>query len=174
MNQDTTHSLEHFKLFTIGVYGFDETSYFAALVDSGIDTFCDIRMRRGLRGSIYSFANSKRLQNRLGELGIRYLHFKDLAPSSEVRDCQKKEDARLGVSKRKRTVLGDAFVRAYNEQYLSNFDSRAFIERLGSDAKAVVLFCVERDPAACHRSLLSARLKSDLSIEVKDLLPWKR
>lgn len=38
-------------IVTIGVYGFDEQSFFQALQDAQIDTLCDIRARRGVRGS---------------------------------------------------------------------------------------------------------------------------
>ena len=58
------------KLITIGVYGFDEESFFQALLAAGVDVFCDIRQRRGVRGATYAFANSQRLQRRLAELGI--------------------------------------------------------------------------------------------------------
>ena len=80
------------KIVTIGVYGFDEDSFFDALHKARVDTFCDIRSRRGVRGSIYAFANSLRLQARLADLGIRYLHRKDLAPTQAVRDRQAAAD----------------------------------------------------------------------------------
>ena len=46
------------KIVTIGVYGFDESGFFDALCQAEVDTFCDIRSRRGLRGATYAFANS--------------------------------------------------------------------------------------------------------------------
>lgn len=58
------------KIVTIGVYGFNEADFFQAVQDAGIDTFCDIRMRRSMRGSQYAFANSTYLQQRLYDLGI--------------------------------------------------------------------------------------------------------
>ena len=72
------------KIVTIGVYGFDEAGFFRALQEARVDTFCDIRDRRGVRGSTYAFVNSQRLQTRLTNLGICYLHRKDLAPSKAV------------------------------------------------------------------------------------------
>jgi len=74
-------------IVTIGVYGFDEQSFFGALQDAKIDTFCDIRLRRGMRGSLYAFANSEYLQRRLRKLEIRYLHLKELLIFSRVRTC---------------------------------------------------------------------------------------
>ena len=159
------------KIVTIGVYGFDEAGFFQALADAKINTFCDIRLRRGMRGSKYAFVNSARLQQRLGELGIRYFHLKELAPSQEVRDKQKEEDARIGVGKRSREQLVQAFIETYHKERLSKFDSVRFIEKLGPDAEAVALFCVERQPEACHRSLVAGRLQQDFGLPVEHLQP---
>lgn len=157
------------KIITIGVYGATEAEFFGALREAGVDTFCDIRWRRGLRGSEYAFANSARLQKRLGEMGIRYLHFRDVAPPPAVRQRQAAADGASGTAKRKRVELGEAFVAAYHDKCLDTFNSRAFIESLGPDARAVALFCVEREPGACHRSLLADRLKQDLGEEIEVL-----
>ena len=159
------------KFVTIGVYGFTEAAFFAALQRAGVDTFCDIRWRRGVRGSEYAFVNSARLQKRLAELGIRYLHFRELAPSPALRQRQVEADKLEGTTKRKRTALGEVFVQGYCAERLAAFDSAKFVELLGAGAKVVALFCVEREPAACHRSLLAARLQRDLGFEVRHLLP---
>ena len=160
------------RIVTIGVYGFSEEAFFEKLRTAGVDTFCDIRWRRGVRGREYAFANSARLQNRLAELGIRYLHFRELAPSPELRKRQFAADKAAGIEKRKRTTLGEAFIAGYHEA-LAGFDSRKFIESLGSETKVAALFCVEREPAACHRSLLVERLQQDLGakIQVAHLTP---
>ena len=159
------------KFVTIGVYGFSEAAFFETLQRGGVDTFCDIRGRRGVRGSEYVFANSARLQKRLAELGIRYLHFPELAPSPSLRQRQDEADKAAGITKRKRTTLGEAFIRGYQDECLSAFDAGAFVEQLGTEAKVVALFCVEREPAACHRSLLAARLQQELGVDVAHLLP---
>jgi uncharacterized protein (DUF488 family) len=159
------------EFVTIGVYGFEEAQFFEALVDAGVDLFCDIRQRRGVRGSTYAFANSQRLQARLAELGIGYVHRKDLAPSREVRALQNAADKESKTAKRKRSVLSDSFVEAYRREYLDRFDSEKFVSDLNSEASVVALFCVERDPAACHRSLLAERLESDLGIRVVHIVP---
>lgn len=159
------------QLITIGVYGFTEPAFFGALQQAGVDTFCDIRWRRGVRGAEYAFANSGRLQRRLAGLGIRYLHFRVLAPSPALRRRQSETDDALGVGKRKRAVLGETFVAGYQEENLRAFDGRAFLARLGEAARVVALFCVEREPAACHRSLLAARLERDLGLAVTHLTP---
>jgi len=158
-------------LVTIGVYGFSAEAFFAALQRAGVDTFCDIRWRRGVRGREYAFANSGRLQQRLAELGVRYLHVRQVAPSPALRQRQAAADKAAGVAKRKRAALGEFFVTAYREERLAGFDSRKFVEQLGPSARVVALFCVEREPAACHRSLLAERLQGDLGVEVVHLTP---
>lgn len=159
------------KLVTLGVYGFDEAGFFAALQAARTDTFCDIRARRGVRGSDYAFVNSQRLQRRLAELGIRYLHFRELAPSAELRARQAAHDQADRIAKRQRAALSEAFVAGYHAECLDTFDSRRFLEASGADARIVALFCVEREPAACHRSLLAERLRQDLGVEVVHLTP---
>jgi len=159
------------KIVTIGVYGFDQETFFKALLDANVDTFCDIRIRRGMRGSTYAFVNSSSLQKRLGELGIRYLHLKNLAPNREIRATQKQEDEMLRVAKRTRKVLGQTFIQAYENTFLSDFNTVKFIEQLGQNARVISFFCVEREPEACHRSLAAKRIARDLELQVEHITP---
>ena len=159
------------EFVTIGASGWDAERFFGALVAAGVDTFCDLRARRGVRGPDYTFANSQRLQARLAELGIRYLHRPDLAPGAATRAAQASIDAATHTAKRLRAVLSPAFVDAYRRERLDRFDSAAFVADLGAEARVVGLFCVEREPAACHRSLLAERLADDLGIRVTHLTP---
>lgn len=159
------------RIVTIGAIGFTAATFFKALQDAGVDTFVDVRRRRAVRGRDYAFANSRRLQDRLAELGIRYRHIIDLAPPKTVRETQAAADKAAGVAKRKRAELGPDFVAAYNREVLAGFDARLFLAELPPDASIVALMCVEREPAACHRSLLAARLHDDLGVEVVHLTP---
>lgn len=159
------------RLVTIGAYGFTAESFFAALQRAGVDTFCDLRRRRGVRGAAYSFANSKRLQARLQELGIRYVHQLALAPPAALRRRQHEADARAGVAKRQRAALDPAFAAAYETEVLGDFEPRLWLESLGEAAQVVALFCVEREPQACHRSLVAARLHEELGLPVQHLCP---
>ena len=159
------------KIVTIGVYGFDADSFFNALCKAEVDTFCDIRSRRGVRGATYAFANSKRLQARLAELDIRYIHRKDLGPTEVVREKQATADKATKTAKRKRTELGEAFIKAYHTECLTAFDPQSLIAELESDAQIVALFCVETAPEACHRSLVADKLAKTFNLEVEDILP---
>ncbi|HID54778.1 MAG TPA: DUF488 domain-containing protein [Anaerolineae bacterium] len=159
------------KIVTIGVYGSTEEQFFQALQEANVDTFCDIRQRRGVRGAKYAFVNSKRLQARLAEMGIRYLHRKDLAPTTAVRQRQKEADKAGKTAKRQRATLGPAFIDAYEEEILADFTAQSLLDDLEPDAQVVALFCVEREPAACHRSLAAAKLQRELEVEVEHILP---
>lgn len=118
------------EFFTIGVYNSTEQEYFKKLTDNNIDTFCDIRQRRGVRGSQYAFVNSNRLQQKLNELDIKYGHVIDLAPTTEIRDLQKEADEQKGELKRDRNKLGQVFTIAYKDRILSKFDFDSFIDKL--------------------------------------------
>ncbi len=146
--------------FTIGVYGSTEKTFFKKLTDNHIDTFCDIRQRRGVRGAEYAFVNSHKLQEKLYVLGIRYGHILALAPTSEIRQLQKEADIQQGEQKRDRSRLGIVFSTAYQNDVLQHFDFCGFIEELERiGAENIVLFCVEEKAEACHRSLVAAELE---------------
>ncbi|MBE6199494.1 MAG: DUF488 domain-containing protein [Rikenellaceae bacterium] len=154
------------KIYTIGVYNSTEQQFFSKLIDNNIDTFCDIRQRRGVRGSEYAFVNSNYLQTKLNELDIKYAHILDLAPTSEIREKQKIEDARLGVQKKSRDVLGSVFTREYKNK-ISSFDFDEFYDQLDRiGASRVVFFCVEEKFTACHRSIVAQEMKERFKLEV--------
>lgn len=148
------------EFYTIGVYNSTESEYFNKLIENNIDTFCDIRQRRGVRGAKYSFVNSNRLQQKLNDLDIKYGHVLELAPTSEIRDLQKEADTQQGELKRDRNKLGEIFTIAYKDRILGKFDFDSFIEKLDEiGASRVVLFCVEEKPEACHRSIVTGKLE---------------
>lgn len=157
------------RVVTIGIYGFQAESFFASLISSGVDTFLDIRRRRGVRGSLYAFANSIRLQQRLKQLHISYIYAPELAPTKELRERQRMQDHRLGESKRARTRLSPEFIRGFEEDCLAQFQATDLMGRLRSDAQVLALCCVEQDAMACHRSLVATRLSVDLNIPVEHL-----
>ena len=157
------------SIATIGVYGFDHDSFLETLACAGIDLVLDVRQRRGVRGSEYAWANARRLQAALAEAGIGYSHLKELAPTTELRQLQYREDARLGEGKRSRTALAPEYVRLYTEQILDRVDLAPIVSWLGGSSGA--LLCVERDPEACHRSLIAARLERDWGFSVRHLRP---
>jgi uncharacterized protein (DUF488 family) len=157
------------RIATIGVYGFDLDSFLGALRGAGVDLVLDVRQRRGVRGSEYAWANAARLQDALAEAGIAYGHLKELAPTTALREAQYREDARRGEGKRSRTVISDAYAEGYTDQILDRVDLGPIVSWIGGSVPA--LLCVERDPEACHRSLVAARLARDWGFSVEDLRP---
>lgn len=157
------------RIVTIGVYGFEAESFFAALQQAQVDLLCDIRQRRGMRGARYAFANSQRLQARLAELGIRYLQRKDLAPSPAVRQTQAEADHSQGVAKRERAALDPQFIEAYKRLHLDRFSPQAFLDALPDEVRVVAFLCVERGPEACHRSLVAASFAHELGLPVEHI-----
>jgi uncharacterized protein (DUF488 family) len=157
------------SIVTIGVYGFDRDSFLEALADAGIDLLLDVRQRRGVRGSEYAWANARRLQATLAEANIGYTHLKELAPTTELRELQYREDERLGEGKRSRTVLAPEYAHRYTEEILDPVDLGPIVKWIGTSSAA--LLCVERDPETCHRSLIAVRLERDWNFSVEHLRP---
>lgn len=154
------------KIYTIGVYGSTEQQFFGKLIENKIDTFCDIRQRRGVRGSEYAFVNSNYLQQKLAEMDIKYGHIIELAPTSEIREKQKAVDLMNGERKRDRTQLGQTFIREYR-RHIENYDFDALVSYLDDiGANHVVFFCVEQYASACHRSIVTEELHKRFNFDV--------
>jgi uncharacterized protein (DUF488 family) len=158
------------EVATIGVYGFDRDGFLSALRTAGVRSLFDVRQRRGVRGPEYAWANSRRLQAALAEAGIAYEHHRELAPTTELRQLQYREDDRLGVGKRSRSELACEYVRRYREEILDQADLRPIAESLSEDG-ATALLCVELDPEACHRSLIAERLAERHGVTISHIRP---
>ena len=158
------------RVATIGVYGFDADTFLAALRDAGVTLLLDVRQRRGVRGPQYAWANSKRLQALLAEAGIGYEHRPDLAPTTELRQLQYREDEKEGVGKRSRVNLAPEYEERYTREILDRVDVEALTDDLPAGG-VTALLCVERDPEACHRSLIADRMASLPGVSVTHLRP---
>lgn len=153
------------EFYTIGVYNSTENDFYNKLIDNKIDTFIDVRQRRGVRGSKYSFVNSTKLQEKLSLLNIKYIHQLDLAPSNEVRDLQKKADSKKNELKQSREELDDTFKEAYKNLILKKFDFLHFINNLKlQNSSKIIFFCVEESSKACHRSLITEKIKNEFNL----------
>jgi len=157
---------------TVGVYGFTAGTFLARLRAADVGLLLDVRQRRGVRGPEYAWANSARLQAALAAAGVEYRHHKELAPTTELRQLQYREDDRRGVGKRSRTQLAPEYRERYVAEILDRADLDAVAAELPSD-RAAALLCVERDPEACHRSLIAERLAAEYGVEVVHLRPGR-
>jgi uncharacterized protein (DUF488 family) len=152
------------------VYGFTAARFLAALREADVRQLLDVRQRRGVRGSEYAWANARRLQAALAEAGVDYRHHLELAPTTELRHVQYREDDRLGVGKRSRTELAPEYRCRYVTEILNHVDLRPIVEEMPGQGVAA-LFCVERDPEACHRSVIAERLAKEFGLAVVHLRP---
>jgi uncharacterized protein (DUF488 family) len=154
---------------TVGVYGASLESFLAALAEADVGLVLDVRQRRGVRGREYAWANSLRLQGALADASIGYRHHRELAPTTELRRLQYREDDRLGEGKRSRTVLAPEYRYRYVHEILDGVDMDAFAASLPREHTSALL-CVERDARACHRSLIAERLAAEHGARVIDLV----
>ena len=155
---------------TIGVYGWTLESFLTALRAAKVRVVLDVRQRRGVRGAEYTWANSARLRSALASAGIEYRHHKELAPTTELRHVQYEDDARRRVGKRSRLELAPEYRERYSREILDQADLGELVRKLPADGLAALL-CVERDPEACHRSLIAERLEADYDTSVVHLRP---
>jgi uncharacterized protein (DUF488 family) len=123
-----------------------------------------VRQRRGVRGREYAWANARRLEGALDDAGIGYEHRPDLAPTTELRELQYREDAKAGARKRSRERLAPEYAARFTAEILD----AAELTPLPASA---ALLCVERDPEACHRSLVADRFAGEHGLAVTHLRP---
>jgi len=129
-----------------------------------------MRQRRGVRGTEYAWANAKRLQNLLSDAHIGYEHHPELAPDTELRQLQYREDDREGVGKRSRVRLAPEYVQRYTEEILDRVPRDPLVRQLPVHG-IPALMCVETTARACHRSLVAARLAVQYGMEIVHLEP---
>jgi uncharacterized protein (DUF488 family) len=153
---------------TVGVYDSSLDAFIAKLKRHHVALLVDVRQRRGVRGRDYAWANSLRLQAALEQAGIEYRHLPELAPTTELRQLQYREDDRLKVGKRSRVELSEEYRRRYLNEVLDRVDLGRVLNSL-PDQATTALLCVERDAPACHRSLIAARLHAQFGVSILNL-----
>jgi uncharacterized protein (DUF488 family) len=140
------------RVFTIGYEGATQAELIATLRNAGVRQLIDVRAVPLSRKAGFS---KNVLRNGLAEAGIDYLHLRGLGTPPEGREA-----ARKG-----RHV---DLARIYAEQLKSpEAIAEAAIMLDAVEDKPSALLCFERDPGACHRSLLLAAVAP--TAEVVDL-----
>lgn len=142
------------RIFTIGYEGATQTEVIAALQGAGVELLIDVRAVPLSRRPGFS---KNVLANGLREVGIDYLHLKALGTPPEGREA-----ARKG----RHDVLERVYA-AQLETPEAAVQAAQMIEL--AEEKPSALLCFERDPAACHRTLLRESVMADW--EVVDLMP---
>src|SRR3954466_5648226 len=124
------HRMAVTRIATIGVYDWDVEHFLAALHEHSVTQLLDVRQRRGVRGREYAWANAARLQAALADAGVEYRHLKELAPTTDLRRLQYREDERLGVGKRSRVELAPEYRARYMREILDTVDLGPVVEAM--------------------------------------------
>jgi uncharacterized protein (DUF488 family) len=138
------------RIFTIGYEGATVAEFLAALQKAGVERVIDVRAVPNSRRPGFS---KTPLRNALAEAGIDYVHLRALGTPADGRAA-----ARAGRK--------DELKRIYAGQ----LELPEAIAETGkmldlSREKPSALLCYERDPAACHRTLLLEAVAPDAEIE---------
>ena len=138
------------RIFTIGYEGATVAEFLAALQKAGVERVIDIRAVPNSRRPGFS---KTPLRNALAEAGIDYVHLRALGTPADGRTA-----ARAGRK--------DELKRIYAGQ----LELPEAIAETGkmldlSREKPSALLCYERDPAACHRTLLLEAAAPDAEVE---------
>lgn len=140
------------KLFTIGYEGSTQPEFIAVLRAAGVERVIDVRAVPLSRKPGFS---KNILANGLHEAGIDYVHLKALGTPPEGREAARKGNhAKLEVVYAGQLELPEAIVQTAQMIDLAQ-------------EKPSALLCFERDPGACHRTLLIGAVAPDA--EVVDL-----
>lgn len=129
------------RIFTIGYEAATIAEFLAALTNAGVERVLDVRALPLSRRPGFS---KSPLRAALAEVGIDYIHLKPLGTPPAGREAARKgRHAELETIYAGQLELPEAIAAA------------ARMLDLAAD-KPSALLCFERDPGACHRSLLLA------------------
>src|SRR5690242_19284792 len=143
------------RIFTIGYEGATVPEFLSALQEAEVERVIDVRALPLSRRPGFSKSS---LRGALEEAGIDYLHLRALGTPAEGRAA-----ARAGRH--------DALRRIYDGQ-LATLEAQKELADLAAlvvSGRRLCLLCYERQPQACHRSLIGERLH-DVA-EVRHLFP---
>jgi uncharacterized protein (DUF488 family) len=137
------------KLFTIGYEGATVGEFLSALQSAGVERIIDVRAIPNSRRPGFS---KTPLCNALAEVGIDYVHLRALGTPADGRAA-----ARAGRH--------EDLKRIYAGQLELPEAVAAGAQMAGlAEEKPSALLCYERDPAACHRSLLLSAVTPDVEV----------
>lgn len=137
------------KLFTIGYEGATVGEFLAALQSAGVERVIDVRAIPNSRRPGFS---KTPLRNALAEAGIDYVHLRALGTPADGRAA-----ARAGRH--------EDLERIYAGQLELPEAIAEGAQMVGlAEEKPSALLCYERDPAACHRSLLMSAVTPDAEV----------
>ncbi|HEX2802448.1 MAG TPA: DUF488 domain-containing protein [Sphingomicrobium sp.] len=140
------------RIYTIGYEAATQGEFVSALKEAGVERIIDVRALPNSRRPGFS---KTPLRNALAEAGIDYVHLRALGTPADGRAA-----ARAGRHEELKRIYSGQL-----ELPEAIAEGAKMIELAGERPSA--LLCYERDPAACHRSLLLRAIAPDA--EVVDL-----
>jgi uncharacterized protein (DUF488 family) len=137
------------RIFTIGYEATTMAEFLSALQQAGIERVIDVRAVPNSRRPGFS---KNPLKNALAEVGIDYVHLKALGTPADGRAAARAgRHADLERIYAGQLDLPEAIVQSEQMRKLA-------------DDKPSALLCFERDPAACHRTLLLDAVAGDAKV----------
>jgi uncharacterized protein (DUF488 family) len=142
-------------LCTIGFTKKSAEQFFSLLKRNGVSLLADIRLNNS--GQLAGYTKAKDLAYFLSLLGIKYEHWKDFAPTKELRN----------------SYHSDWNFEKYAQEYTSLVTQRRAIERLRQglfESETVCLLCSEATAEKCHRRVAADLIReSSPGLEIKHL-----
>jgi uncharacterized protein (DUF488 family) len=137
------------RIFTVGYEGATVGEFLSTLQNAGVERVIDVRAVPNSRRPGFS---KTPLRNSLAEAGIDYIHLRALGTPADGRAA-----ARAGKHADMERIytgqleLPEAIAESTKMVHLA-------------DEKPSAVLCYERDPAACHRSLLLSAVVPDAEV----------
>jgi uncharacterized protein (DUF488 family) len=144
-------------LFTIGYEQATPGAVMHELKRAKIDLLVDVRAIAASRRAGFS---KRQLAAGLDAAGIAYTHLQKLGTPAEGREAARAGDI-------------DTLWRIY-DKHLETAEAEAAMEELIGlvrSGQRIALLCYCRNPNACHRSRIAARVKKRTRMAVEDLVP---
>lgn len=132
------------RVSTIGYEGADISAFLSTLSEAGVRTVADIRDVPVSRKKGFS---KNKLAAALEEVGIGYVHLKQLGDPKEGREAMRRGDR-------------EHFLRVFHA-HIDRSEAQDALDQLAFEVSSseTVLLCYERDPKDCHRTIVASMLK---------------
>ncbi len=135
-------------LFTVGFTQKSAKEFFNILEVNKIQLVADVRLNN--RGQLAGFTKERDLIFFLSLFNIDYAHWKDFAPTRELR----------------KKFHSDGDFSKYKKGYLSLLDSRMAVDHLNETIireRRICLLCSEPQADRCHRRLAAEKIASSFT-----------
>ena len=144
MEERKTRLAQNTALFTIGYEGRDLEEFANRLKDFGVETLVDVRDIPLSRKKGFS---KSPLSQYLQEVGIEYVHLKQLGSPKDLRE-KVKEDGDYKY-----------FYKEYSDYIQSQQDTVETLYEIVVSSANTCIMCYERDPYICHRLVVAEEIR---------------